>query len=130
MGLSTGTPGTNANDITYGLRFFPSYVEVRENGVYKSDWPLVAGAVHKVAVVGGVVTYSQNGALKYTSAIAPTYPLLVDATLDDVGGAVQNAVITTAGAGGGGGGAEVATRLRRRSASRHRRAERPSPAPP
>ena len=107
VGLSTGTPGTNANDIAYGLRFFAGYVEVREHGIYKSDWPLVTGAVHKVAVEGGAVKYYQNGALKYTSAAPPTYPLLVDATLDNVGGTVQNAVITTAGGGGGGGGGDA-----------------------
>jgi hypothetical protein len=31
--------------------------------------------------------------LKYTSANAPTYPLVLDATLDNVGDAVQSAVI-------------------------------------
>ena len=103
VGLSHGNAGTSASEIAYGLRFFPGYVEVRESGVYKADWTLIAGAVHKVAVEGGLVKYFQNGALKYTSAVAPTYPLLVDATLDTLGDAVQNAVITIASGGGGGG---------------------------
>ena len=55
----------------------------------------MAGAVYKVAVEAGVVKYYQNGALKYTSALAPTLPLLLDASINTVGGAVQNAVITT-----------------------------------
>jgi hypothetical protein len=98
VGLSTGNPGTSGNDITFGLRFTPGspgFVEVRESGVYKADWLQVAGAVHKVAVEGGVVKYSQNGVLKYTSALAPTSPLVVDATLDSIGNAVQNAIIST-----------------------------------
>jgi hypothetical protein len=94
VGLSTGNSGTSGNDITFGLRFTPDYVEVRESGVYKADWLQVAGAVHEVAVEGGVVTYYQNGVLKYTSALAPTSPLVVDATLDAIGNAVQNATIT------------------------------------
>jgi hypothetical protein len=96
VGLSTGNTGTSGNEIKFGLRFHPGspgIVEVRQSGAYTWDFFHVAGAVYKVAVEGGVVKYFQNGALKYTSAVAPTYPLLVDATLDLVGNAVQNAVI-------------------------------------
>ena len=93
VGLSTGNAGTSANDIKFGLRFFPGYVEVRESGVWKESWTITAGATHKVAVDGGVVKYFHNGTLKYTSAVAPTYPLLVDATIESVGSAVQNAVM-------------------------------------
>jgi hypothetical protein len=104
-GLSNGNSGPAAEEIKFALRFYPGspgYVEVRESGAYKADWPLVAGAVHKVAVEGGVVKYYQSGVLKYTSAVAPAYPLLVDAALGTLNSAVQNAVITT-GSGGGGG---------------------------
>jgi hypothetical protein len=104
VGLSNGNAGTNANDITYGLRFYSSYVEVRESGAYKADWPLIAGATHRIAVENGMVKYFQNGVLTYTSVLAPAYPLLVDATIDNAGDAVQNAVITLASGGGGGGG--------------------------
>ncbi len=96
VGLSAGTPGTSANAITFGLRFYPGspgIVEVRETGVYKWDWLHVAGAVYKVAVDAGAVKYYQNGVLKYTSAVAATPGLVLDATVDLVGNAVQNAVI-------------------------------------
>jgi len=96
VGLSTGNAGTSGSEIKFGLRFSPGspgYVEVRESGVYKSTWTLVAGAVYKIAVEGGVVKYSQNGTLKYTSAASPTYPLIVDTSLNTLGGAVQSAVI-------------------------------------
>jgi hypothetical protein len=93
VGLTTGNGGTSANDIKFALRFFPGYVEVRESGVWKESWTIAAGATHKVAVNGGAVKYFYNGALKYTSAVAPAYPLLVDATIETIGSAVQNALL-------------------------------------
>ena len=96
VGLSAGHPGTNGNDVAFGLRFYPGspgFVEVREAGVYKWDWLDVAGAVYRIAVDAGVVTYFQNGALKYTSAVPASAPLVLDAILDSVGNAVQSAVI-------------------------------------
>ena len=101
VGLSVGNPGTGGSEIMFGLRFYPGYVEVREGGAYKADWALTAGATHKVAVDGGVVKYYQAGALKYTSAKAPIYPLLVDTSLNNVGGSIQNAVMATSSSGGG-----------------------------
>src|SRR5207302_6254020 len=41
---------------------------------------------------------SQNGVLKYTSTQAPTYPLLVDTSLESTSATVQNAVISIGGA--------------------------------
>jgi hypothetical protein len=103
VGLSTGNGGPAAEEIKFGLRFYPGtpgIVEVRESGVYKWDYANAAGAVHKVAVESGVVKYSMNGTLKYTSTLAPTYPMLLDASLGSAGSAVQNAMITAATTGG------------------------------
>ena len=97
VGLSTGNTGAAAEEIDFGLRFYPGspgIVEVRESGAYKWDWANAPGAVHRIAVEGGAVKYYLNGALKYTSAVAPAYPLLVDASLGAAGSAVQNATIT------------------------------------
>jgi hypothetical protein len=93
VGLSNGNPGTTVTEIAYALKFFGGYVEVREKGVYKDSWNIVAGDVHRIAVDGGVVKYFLNGVVKYVSAVAPTYPLLVDSTIELVGQAVQNAII-------------------------------------
>jgi RHS repeat-associated protein len=49
----------------------------------------------KVAVEGGVVKYYRNGALVYTSTVAPTYPLQVDTSLNTVNAGVNNVVITS-----------------------------------
>jgi hypothetical protein len=93
VGLSTGNPGTTGSEIKFGLRFFPGYVEVRESGVYKADFPIVPGAVYRIAVDGGAVKYFQGGTLKYTSTRIPAYPLLVDTGLFTAGSAVQNAIL-------------------------------------
>jgi hypothetical protein len=93
VGLSNGNPGTTANEIKFALRFSPGFVEVREGGVYKADWRYVAGATYRITVNGGVVKYYENGTLKYTSAQAAAYPLLVDSTVGTVGAGVQSAVI-------------------------------------
>ena len=100
VGLSAPNSNTDANAITFGMRFFPGYLEIRESGAWKETWTIAAGDVHKVAVEGGVVKYYQNATLKYTSAVAPTYPLVVDATIENTATAVQNAVMN----GGSGGG--------------------------
>jgi hypothetical protein len=94
VGLGPGSAGTSGNEIKYGLRFFPGYVEVRESGAYKADWPVAAGAGHKISIENGVVKYYLNGALKYISTQAPSYPLALDSSLAIVGDAVQGAVIT------------------------------------
>src|SRR5262249_7760608 len=107
VGLSDGTGGTDANQIKFGLRFYPGspgYVEVRESGVYRADWSLVTGAAHRVAVEARALKYYQGGALKFARTAAPTRPLLVGSTLTTTGSAVQNAVINTGSMGGGGGG--------------------------
>jgi hypothetical protein len=94
VGLSNGNPGTTGNEIQFGFRFYATgNVEVREAGVYKTDFAPVAGAVYKVAVENGRVNYYQNGSLKYSSATVPTFPLLVDSSLQVLNTAVQNAVI-------------------------------------
>jgi hypothetical protein len=41
-----------------------------------------------------VVRYSRNGTDFYTSAIVPTYPLLVDTCIFDLNGTISDAVIS------------------------------------
>jgi hypothetical protein len=93
-GLSNLSRNTAANEIKFGLRFSPSAVEVRELGAYKARWTPLAGAVYQIAVEGDQVKYYENGTLKYTSTRKPTYPLLVDTTLNTLGAGVQNATLT------------------------------------
>jgi hypothetical protein len=52
-----------------------------------------------VGIEGGVVRYMKNGVVMYTSAVAPTYPLLVDTALFSPG-ATLVAVVIACGSGG------------------------------
>jgi hypothetical protein len=49
-----------------------------------------------VAVANGIVKYSKNGIVFYTSGQTPTYPLLVDTWLFSQGATLQNVVISGA----------------------------------
>jgi len=84
IGLSTGNTGTAHTEVRFALRLQAGRAEVREFGVYKSEVSFVTGDVFKVAVVGGLVKYSKNGAVFYTSALRPRYPMLVDTSLLDL----------------------------------------------
>ncbi|MGH7295259.1 MAG: hypothetical protein ACRELB_10010, partial [Polyangiaceae bacterium] len=54
-----------------------------------------AGDVFRVQVVGGVVSYLQNGSLLDTSSKTAAFPLVVDASLYSTGATVENVTLTT-----------------------------------
>jgi len=85
IGLSTGNTGTGPDEIRFGLRLQSGRVEVREKGAYRAERAVAAGDALKVSVRSGVVSYSVNGTAFYTSAVAPSYPLLVDTSFYDLG---------------------------------------------
>ena len=58
---------------------------------------VLSGDRLRVAVESGVVVYSRNGSVFYTSAVAPTYPLLVDTSLHTTGATISNAFIFGSG---------------------------------
>jgi hypothetical protein len=112
VGLSNGNPGTTIGEIKFAIRLQGGWAEVRESGLYKADTAFKTGDVLRVAVSGGKVTYSKNGAVFYTSSAAPSYPLLVDAWLAEMNATIGNAVIGTGGTSApqGGGPATVIDR--------------------
>jgi hypothetical protein len=83
IGLSAGNSNAKMSDIDFCVRLKPNGAAM----VYESGVALVSigsytpGVVFRVQAEDGVVTYWRNGVLKYTSAIAPTFPLLVDTSL-------------------------------------------------
>ena len=82
LGLSKGNTSSSYDDIDFALYPYFDQVRVYEGGIYKGSFGTYAtGDILRVAVVGGVVRYSRNGAFFYSSAVAPTYPLLVDTAL-------------------------------------------------
>lgn len=70
--------------------------EVRENNGYFGETTYTGSDVFRISIVGGVVKYSKNGTVFYTSSKAPTYPLRVDAVFLDMGGTVNSTLISAA----------------------------------
>jgi hypothetical protein len=79
--LGRPTTDTSIAGIDFALVFMGGYVEVRENGVYKSDAPYATGDKFRIAVVNNKVEYRRNGVLFYASAGAPVYPLVAGTSL-------------------------------------------------
>jgi hypothetical protein len=93
IGLSNGNPGTTAQEIAFSIKLSSnSIASVQEHAVYKTEIGYVPGDIFRIAVVGGVIKYSKNGVVFYTSG-TPTYPLLVDTTFWDTSATINNAVI-------------------------------------
>jgi hypothetical protein len=82
LGLSHGNTDTTIGDIDFALLLWPGgEMDVREGGVYRTDTTAATGDTFRIAIAGGKVTFSKNGVVFYTSATAPTYPLLVDTSM-------------------------------------------------
>jgi hypothetical protein len=99
-GLTQSFAISSPATIAWGVRFQGSVAEVREGGSYKADTSFVAGDVFRVAVQSGVVRYSKNGAVFYTSQLAPAYPLVLAAALSNRPSTVSNAMISGAAPSG------------------------------
>ncbi|HET9268782.1 MAG TPA: hypothetical protein VFO31_11490 [Vicinamibacterales bacterium] len=93
IGLSSGNTGTAPEEIDFGLRVQNGRVEVREKGAYKAERALGADDVLNVTLRAGTVSYLVNGTAFYTSATKPSYPLLVDTSLFDMGGAFTSVTL-------------------------------------
>src|SRR5207249_11866754 len=98
-GLTQSFTVSSPSTIAFAIRFQSNIAEVREGGVYRADTSFVAGDVFRVAVQSGVVRYSKNGTVFYTSQAAPAYPLVLAAALANRNGVVAGAVIGGSAAG-------------------------------
>jgi hypothetical protein len=94
LGLSKGNTNSSWEDIDFALHLYLDQLQVYEGGSYKGSFgTYVTGDTLRVAVVGGVVRYSRNGTVFYSSAVAPTYPLLVDTALYSQNATLNNVVV-------------------------------------
>jgi hypothetical protein len=94
-GLSNANANSNFTTIQYAI-FLRSdgFVEVYESGIARGGFGAYApGDVFKVSVDNGVVRYSRNGAIFYSSTIAPTLPMMADVSVNTVNGRIDDAVI-------------------------------------
>ncbi len=95
VGLSNGNSNANHPDIDYALYMSGGTLLVYEGGVSRGSFGTLASTDRlRVSVEGGVVKYRKNGALLYTSTMAPIYPLLVDTSLLAAGSTIQGAVLS------------------------------------
>jgi hypothetical protein len=99
-GFSDADSAQTYQDIKYGINAHLSgNIYIYESGVQRSQngntsfGTYAAGDTFRVAVEGGVVKYYQNSTLLYTSAVAPTYPLLVDTALYSAGATISDAYL-------------------------------------
>ena len=95
FGLSNGDSFGGYADIDFAIyTYAEGPIQVWEGGAFRGDVGVyVAGDVLRVAVEDGVVKYRKNGTLLYTSLVSPTYPLLVDTSLFNVGAYISGAVL-------------------------------------
>lgn len=95
IGLDNSNPDANFNSIDYAwflrdngtLRIYQNGSNIGDFGTY------AAGDTFRIALDNGEVKYFQNGVLKYVSNVSPSLPLLVDCSINDVGGTVNDAKI-------------------------------------
>jgi hypothetical protein len=92
-----GLPDTNTDfaDIDFAVYLQDDgFISVWEAGVHAflpTPVPYATTDRIRVAVVGGVVQYSKNGAVFYTSGIPVAYPIRVDASLYSQNATVRDA---------------------------------------
>jgi alpha-tubulin suppressor-like RCC1 family protein len=95
FGLSHGDTNQAYGDIDFALYLAGNHLYVYEAGVQRGAFgTFVPGDRLRVAVEGGVLKYRKNGALLYTSGVAPTFPLLVDTSFYSIGATLQDVAIS------------------------------------
>ena len=96
-GLSKGNTNASYEDIDFAMYLTQGELRVYENLASKGTFgSFVTGDKLRVAVIGGVVTYSRDGTVVYTSVKTPSYPLLVDCALYTQGATLSDATIAGA----------------------------------
>ena len=93
VGLTDETAGINPDRFAYAIRLQAGRAEVREHGVYRADVTFTRGDVFRIAVESGVASYAKNGVPFYRSRVAPSFPLVVSASLLGRDSSITNVVI-------------------------------------
>ncbi|MCY0989652.1 hypothetical protein OV203_21115 [Nannocystis sp. ILAH1] len=98
-GLGRNDDNQSYTDIDYAFYLrADGLLEVYEHGAYRaSAGTYEAGDVFRVKVADGVVNYSHNGAVVYTSAAPPLYPLGLDTSLLQEGATITEALVQSWG---------------------------------
>jgi hypothetical protein len=94
-GLAQSFSVANPGSIAFGIRLQGTTAEVREGGVYRRDVPYAAGDTFRISVQAGVVSYTKNGSVFYTSSQGSTTPLVFAVAIANINGAIGNAVLAS-----------------------------------
>jgi hypothetical protein len=92
-GLGSGGTGTQPGEINFAVRLQSGTAEVREAGGYKTEVSFTSGDRFRITIEGGVVRYSKNGTVFYTSAIQGTQNLRAHVVLFDLNATVNGLTI-------------------------------------
>ncbi|MFK8038027.1 MAG: T9SS type A sorting domain-containing protein [Crocinitomicaceae bacterium] len=97
IGLSNTNPNASYTNIDFALYLLNNgTIRVYESGTYKGAFGSYStGDVVRVSCENGVIKYYNNDDLLYTSLITPTLPLIVDASIYDNNGTLNNVNIET-----------------------------------
>jgi hypothetical protein len=94
VGFASGGAGTAAGDINFALRLQGSVAEVRESNGYRTEIGFAGGDVFRITIEGGVVKYSKNGSVFYTSDSRASSAQRLHVAIFNAGGAVSNVSLT------------------------------------
>ena len=94
-GLTSSFSLANPASIAFGIRLQGNFAEVRESGAYRRDVTFAAGDVFRISVQAGVVSYSKNGTVFYTSSQALGSPLVFGVAIANVNGSIGNAILAS-----------------------------------
>ena len=95
IGLSITNTGSDQNSIRYAFLLDNNATyRVYELGVYKNIVSTYAvNDTFRISVEANVVRYYVNRVLVFSSALAPTLPLIVDASLYDLGATISSPIV-------------------------------------
>jgi hypothetical protein len=101
VGLSTTYTGVSYTNIQYAFYLVSGgALQIYESGNGRGGFgTYTTGDVLKITVEAGTVKYYKNGVLLYISNVAPTLPMLVDASINDVNGTIGSPVVANYNAG-------------------------------
>lgn len=96
-GFGNGDASQALADVDFGILLESNGTfNVLEAGTDRGDFGSYArGDRFRVEIANGTVKYRKNGAVVYTSGVSPTYPLVVDSSLDDVGATLRDVAVGT-----------------------------------
>jgi hypothetical protein len=92
-GLAHNFTAGDGMSIDCGIRIQGGYAEVRENGIYRGDISAQPGAVFRISLSGGVVSYSKDGFVFYSGPAGPGL-FSFDALFANLNASISNALIS------------------------------------